>query len=79
MNIKYFVGASLRNSKFSASNIEVKKTKNYDAELIYFVYQVIDELKASEKDENNKIIYHYLKILRVIGYTGFPIIIRIIN
>lgn len=38
---------------------EAKKTENYDAELTYSVYQIIDELNTSEKDENDKIIYHY--------------------
>lgn len=38
---------------------EAKKTENYDAELTYSVYQIIDELNESQKDENNKIIYRY--------------------
>lgn len=38
---------------------EAKRTENYDSELTYSVYQIIDELNTSEKDENDKIIYHY--------------------
>lgn len=38
---------------------EAKKTENYNSELTYSVYQIIDELNTSEKDEDEKIIYHY--------------------
>ncbi|WP_257003557.1 hypothetical protein [Streptococcus salivarius] len=38
---------------------EAKKTENYDARLTYSVYQIIDELNTSEKDENDKTVYHY--------------------
>ena len=38
---------------------EAKKTENYDAELTYSVYQIIDELNTSEKDENGNTVYHY--------------------
>lgn len=38
---------------------EAKKTKKYDSELTYSVYQIIDELNESEKDENDKTIYFY--------------------
>lgn len=39
--------------------IEAKKTEKYDSKLTYSVYQIIDELNTSEKDENDKTIYHY--------------------
>lgn len=38
---------------------EAKKTKNYNSKLTYSVYQIIDELNTSEKDENDKTIYNY--------------------
>ena len=38
---------------------EAKKTENYDSKLTYSVYQIIDELNTSEKDENDKTIYNY--------------------
>lgn len=38
---------------------EAKKTEDYDAELTYSVYQIIDELNTSEKDENGNTVYHY--------------------
>lgn len=39
--------------------VEAKKTDKYDSELTYSVYQIIDELNDSIKDENDKIIYLY--------------------
>ena len=38
---------------------EAKKTENYNSKLTYSVYQIIDELNTSEKDENDKTIYNY--------------------
>lgn len=38
---------------------EAKKTENYDSKLTYSVYQIIDELNTSEKDENGNTVYHY--------------------
>ena len=38
---------------------EAKKTENYDSDLTYSVYQIIDELNTSEKDENDNTVYHY--------------------
>lgn len=38
---------------------EAKKTENYNSKLTYSVYQIIDELNTSEKDENDKTIYDY--------------------
>lgn len=36
-----------------------KKTANYDRTLTYGVYQIIDELNTSYKDEKNKTVYDY--------------------
>ncbi|MBS7022790.1 MAG: hypothetical protein KH127_06225 [Haemophilus parainfluenzae] len=36
-----------------------KKTANYDRTLTYGVYQIIDELNTSHKDEKNKTVYDY--------------------
>lgn len=36
-----------------------KKTENYDSDLTYGVYQIIDELNTSYKDEKNKKVYNY--------------------
>lgn len=36
-----------------------KKTENYDRTLTYGVYQIIDELNTSYKDEKNKTVYDY--------------------
>ena len=36
-----------------------KKTANYDRTLTYGVYQIIDELNTSHKDEKNKTAYDY--------------------
>ena len=36
-----------------------KKTANYDSTLTYGVYQIIDELNTSYKDEKNKRVYDY--------------------
>lgn len=36
-----------------------KKTANYDSALTYGVYQIIDELNTSYKDEKNKTVYDY--------------------
>lgn len=38
---------------------EARKTTNYNNKLTYSVYQIIDELNTSYKDENEKTIYHY--------------------
>lgn len=39
--------------------VEAKKTDEYDISLTYSVYQIIDELNLSIKDENDKIVYFY--------------------
>lgn len=36
-----------------------KKTENYNSDLTYGVYQIIDELNTSYKDEKNKKVYNY--------------------
>ena len=36
-----------------------KKTANYDRTMTYGVYQIIDELNTSHKDEKNKTVYDY--------------------
>lgn len=38
---------------------EAKKTENYNSQLTYSVYQIIDELNTSKKDENDKTVYDY--------------------
>lgn len=39
--------------------LEAKKTKEYNSSFTYSVYQIIDELNVSIKDEEDKIIYLY--------------------
>lgn len=59
VNLAKLKQGSKETALFEQVLTEAKKTENYNSKLTYSVYQIIDELNTSEKDENDKTIYNY--------------------